>query len=104
MFATTRSDAQVRQSGADPWVALVIDSRDNRESDFHEAIAVTATGRSREALEPSATPLAARYLRQAPGPQEASSSRRRVRSSSSDVDTYYLVSRFQNVVELHVRP
>lgn len=102
VFATTRTTRKFANLVADPHVALVIDSRDNREDDFHEAVAVTATGRSREALGSERDQLAARYLGKHPA------LRGFVESPTCAVvvvavDTYYLVSRFQNVVELHIR-
>jgi len=102
VFATTRTTRKFGNLAAEPWVAMVIDSRDNRESDFHEAIAVTATGRSREVTGAERDVLAARFLAKHPA------LRGFVESPTCavvavDVTTYYLVSRFQNVVELHMR-
>jgi heme iron utilization protein len=103
VFATTRSTRKFDHLSADPWVALVVDSRSNRESDFHEAIAVTATGRSREASGDERSRLAERYLAKHPALAGF------VASPTCaiivvEVTTYYLVSRFQHVVELHMEP
>jgi nitroimidazol reductase NimA-like FMN-containing flavoprotein (pyridoxamine 5'-phosphate oxidase superfamily) len=103
VFATTRNTRKFGYLSAHPWVALVVDSRSNRESDFHEAIAVTATGRSREASGDERSRLAERYLAKHPalGGFVASPTCAIV---VVDVTTYYLVSRFQHVVELHMEP
>lgn len=49
VFATTRSTHKYANLEADTGVAVLVDSRSNREADFHSAIAVTATGRAQEA-------------------------------------------------------
>ena len=101
VFATTRTTRKFGNLATEPWVAMVIDSRDNRESDFHEAVAVTATGRAREVEGDERDLLARRYLDKHPALEGF------VRSPTCaiiavEVATYYLVSRFQNVVELHM--
>jgi len=102
VFATTRATRKFANLMADPWVALVIDSRDNRESDFHAAVAVTATGASREALGAERDAAAAHYLRKHPALKSFVDSPT-CAMVVVDVDTYYLVRRFQDVVELHMR-
>jgi nitroimidazol reductase NimA-like FMN-containing flavoprotein (pyridoxamine 5'-phosphate oxidase superfamily) len=102
-FATTRTTRKFANLAQDPWVALVIDSRSNRESDFHEAVAVTATGRGREAAGEEHAELAGRYLAKHPALKDF------VASPTCalvvvEVETYFMVSRFQHVVELHMRP
>jgi nitroimidazol reductase NimA-like FMN-containing flavoprotein (pyridoxamine 5'-phosphate oxidase superfamily) len=49
LFATFRHTRKYRELKADPRVAILVDSRSNRRSDFQEAMAVTATGRAAEA-------------------------------------------------------
>lgn len=101
-FATTRTTRKFANLLADPWVALLIDSRDNRESDFHHAVAVTVTGAAREATGTERDELAVAYLAKHPALKGF------VESPTCamvvlDVETYYLVQRFQDVVELHMR-
>lgn len=102
VFATTRTTRKFANLRADPWVALLIDSRENRESDFHRAVAVTAVGAAREAQGSERAALATAYLAKHPA------LRGFVESPTCalvvvDVDTYYLVTRFQHVVELHMK-
>lgn len=101
-FATTRATRKFANLVADPWVALVIDSRSNHESDFYAAIAVTATGASREVLDAERGEVATRYLRKHPA-LEAFVESPTCAMIVVEVNTYYLVRRFQDVVELHIR-
>lgn len=48
LFATARGTRKYRNLAACPRVALLIDSRSNRESDLRDATAVTAVGVTRE--------------------------------------------------------
>ena len=80
---------------------LLIDSRSNRDSDFHQAVAATATGAVREINSAESEDFASRFLSRHPYLEAF------VRSPSCarmvlDVNTYILVSRFQNVMELHI--
>jgi len=100
LFATTRSTRKYENLTADARVALLIDNRSNRDSDIHEATAVTATGRADE-IEGADKELFLRlYLERHPYLRDFVNSPTcallRVR-----VETYYLVNRFQEVTELH---
>jgi heme iron utilization protein len=48
VFVTNRSTRKFTNLEHDPRVSLLIDDRSNEVSDFHAAMAVTATGRARE--------------------------------------------------------
>lgn len=102
LFATARSTRKFGNLDANPHVAMLIDSRSNRAADFHEAIAVTATGTAEEVPESALEALRERYLQKHPHLVEfvTAPTCALVRVK---VDCYYLVSRFQNVVELHIR-
>jgi nitroimidazol reductase NimA-like FMN-containing flavoprotein (pyridoxamine 5'-phosphate oxidase superfamily) len=102
VFATARTTRKFANLLADPWVALVIDSRDNRESDFREAVAVTATGLSREVFGTEREALAGRYLAKHPALREFVESPT-CAVVAVQVTTYYLVSRFEDVVEVPMR-
>jgi nitroimidazol reductase NimA-like FMN-containing flavoprotein (pyridoxamine 5'-phosphate oxidase superfamily) len=98
-FMTPQHTHKYEHIRADSRVTALVDNRTNEESDFHGAIAVTVvgnaapvTGREREAL-------ATRYLKKHPFLEGY------VRSPSAAfvrirVEAYYIVSRFQIVVEL----
>ncbi len=101
-FATARSTRKFANLAAHPAAAMLIDSRTNRMADFHEAVAATATGTAEEIPEAERAPIQARYLEKHPHLVDFVTAPTcalvRVR-----VGCYYLVSRFQNVVELHIR-
>jgi len=100
-FCTSRSTRKYANMQATPKAALLIDSRSNRDSDFHQAVAATATGAVREINSAESEDFASRFLSRHPYLEAF------VRSPSCarmvlDVNTYILVSRFQNVMELHI--
>jgi nitroimidazol reductase NimA-like FMN-containing flavoprotein (pyridoxamine 5'-phosphate oxidase superfamily) len=101
-FVTARATRKYSNIHADSRVAILIDSRSNRDSDFSLAAAVTATGRAGEVAELEREEVLAIYSAKHPMLEDF------VRSPSCavlriQVDTYYLVRRFQNVMELHVK-
>jgi len=49
LFATNRNTRKFHDIETNPNVALLVDNRSNNESDFEDAIAVTARGSAREA-------------------------------------------------------
>ena len=101
-FATARATRKFANISADSRVTMLIDNRSNRDSDFSQAAAVTATGRAEEVAEPEREEVLANYSAKHPMLEEF------VRSPSCailriQVESYYLVRRFQNVMELHVK-
>lgn len=102
-FATARTTRKYHHLDVDPRVAMLMDNRSNQESDVHSAIAVTATGRAGEVIDHERDLGVRIYLLKHPYLQDF------VRAQSCalirvEVDTYYLVSRFQQVMELHISP
>jgi len=100
-FATPRATRKYANLQADPRVALLIDSRSNQDSDIHRAIAVTAVGKAAEVTESEREKVLKLYLSKQPHLEEF------VKSPSCalvqvTVATFYVVSRFQKVMELHV--
>jgi nitroimidazol reductase NimA-like FMN-containing flavoprotein (pyridoxamine 5'-phosphate oxidase superfamily) len=101
-FATARATRKYANIEADPRVTVLIDNRSNQDSDFSQAAAVTATGRAKEVVDSKRDEVLAIYLAKHPMLEEF------VRSPTCvllevEVQTYYLVRRFQNVMELHVK-
>jgi len=99
LFATSRGTRKYANLAADARAALLIDSRSNRDSDLHQAIAVTATGTVDELQGPERDRLVDLYLAKHPSLDEF------VNSPSNallrlKVETYVMVSRFQNVMVL----
>ena len=101
VFATSQHTRKFANMTANNHVALLVHSGSNRESDFHEAAAVTITGvaeimdsRLRERLLPA-------YLEKHPYLEDfvtsPSCAAIRVRTES-----FFLVENFQKVTELHI--
>jgi heme iron utilization protein len=102
LFATTRETRKFDNLTLNPMVALVMDNRANQETDFHRAIAVTATGSVKESVAPEKDLLLKLYLSKHPYLKEFVTSPT-CALLKVDVDTYYIVSNFQNVMELHIK-
>jgi nitroimidazol reductase NimA-like FMN-containing flavoprotein (pyridoxamine 5'-phosphate oxidase superfamily) len=102
-FATARTTRKYRNLSLDPRVAMLMDSRSNLDSDVHTAVAVTATGTAAEVSGQERDQSAQRYLARHRYLQDfiGAETCAFVRVT---VKTYYLVSRFQQVMELHLLP
>ena len=98
VFATTRSTRKFANLSADSRVAMLFDNRSNTVRDFRNAITVTATGTASEVAARDRKRLQKLYLTRHPHLQDfvTSPTCALVRMT---VDTYYIVTRFQNVVE-----
>jgi nitroimidazol reductase NimA-like FMN-containing flavoprotein (pyridoxamine 5'-phosphate oxidase superfamily) len=103
IFATTRATRKYANLIEDPRVALLIDNRSNQDSDIHAAAAVTATGEADEVPGPEKEALEHIYLAKHPHMKDfvSSPSCALIRIKA---DTYYLVRKFQHVLELHIKP
>jgi nitroimidazol reductase NimA-like FMN-containing flavoprotein (pyridoxamine 5'-phosphate oxidase superfamily) len=102
VFSTMRATRKFNYLVTHPRVALLFDNRSNRDVDVREAMAVTATGTARELSEEGARAAASdAYLAKHPhlATFVASPGCAFVRVA---VDTYYVVTHFQSVVELHM--
>ena len=102
VFVTTRSTTKYRNLSAEPYVSLLIDSRTHSVEDFSTGVAVTALGKATEVEGKQREDLIDAFLRKHPQLDTFA------RSPSTatfcvDIDIYYLVTRFQNVVEMDVR-
>ncbi len=100
IFATTRATRKFANITADRRVAMLIDNRSNTEKDFHKAITVTATGTACEVGSRDKKRLQKLYTDKHPHLEDfvASPNCALVRMK---VETYYIVTEFQNVMELH---
>ena len=102
IFATARATRKYEKLSHNSHVAMLIDSRSHHESDFHEAVAATAVGNAEEVQGPEKDKYLALYLKNHPHLIDF------VKSPSCalirvKVACYYFVSRFQNVVNIHIR-
>jgi len=102
-FATTRATRKYANLHEERRVALLVDNRSNRESDFREAIAATATGFAQEVIGGEREPIQALYLAKHPnlGPFVSSPECALFRVR---VETYVVVQQFQQVRTLHPSP
>jgi len=103
VLATSRATRKFDNIQNNPRVSLLIDDRSNQEKDFHDAKAVTVMGVAAEvASDADRSSLASLYLAKHPYLDDF------LRSPTTAfikvaVLRYYLVSRFQEVMELHIR-
>ena len=103
VFATPKATRKFANISHNPKVSLLIDDRSNNEKDFHDAQAVTVMGVvDRIDGDKSQNELASLYLTKHPYLADF------LHSPSTafiiiSVRSYYLVSRFQEVMELHIR-
>lgn len=102
LFATTRATRKYTNISENPRVAMVMDNRSNQEADFHQAAAVTATGVAKEVKGSEKETLLRLYLSGHPYLKDFVSSPT-CALLKMDVETYYVVRQFQNVMELHIR-
>jgi nitroimidazol reductase NimA-like FMN-containing flavoprotein (pyridoxamine 5'-phosphate oxidase superfamily) len=101
LFATAKSGRKYANLMANREVALLVDNRTNRSADFRKGIAVTALGRAEELEGFWRSRFISVYLRKHPDLREFA------RSPDTslfkvEVAVYYIVDKFQHVMELHV--
>jgi nitroimidazol reductase NimA-like FMN-containing flavoprotein (pyridoxamine 5'-phosphate oxidase superfamily) len=102
-FATTRSTRKYANLSGDSRVAMLVDNRSNKASDFRWATAATATGKAKEVDPAEREGALELYLAKHPHLKDF------VHSPTCalceiKVQTFFIVTRFQNVVEVHFRP
>ena len=102
-FATARSTRKYANLRADPRAAMLVDSRSNAVSDFHRATAVTAVGQAREVDEPEKDAVMRLYLHKHPHLASFAASPTCALLVLT-IDTFYVVSTFQEVMEVHMTP
>jgi len=102
VFATPKATRKFANIEHNPKISLLIDNRSNKEKDFHDAKAVTVMG-TVESIDSDTSPseLKSLYLSKHPYLEDF------LRSPSTSfiiisISSYYLVSRFQEVMELHI--
>jgi nitroimidazol reductase NimA-like FMN-containing flavoprotein (pyridoxamine 5'-phosphate oxidase superfamily) len=102
VFATSRATRKFANIDEDKRISLLIDNRSNRVSDFHEAMAVTAIGLAKEVLGPEKDNLLKVYLTKHPHLEDFVMSLT-CALMQVEVKRYYVVSRFQHVLVLHMK-
>ena len=100
-FATSRATRKFSNLAAEPRAAMLVDNSQNRKSDIYEAMAVTAVGTVCEIDGREAA--AARMVYSKRHPQlESFVNAPTTALIRMEVSVYYLVNRFQKVMEYHV--
>ncbi|MFH1998216.1 MAG: pyridoxamine 5'-phosphate oxidase family protein [Planctomycetota bacterium] len=102
-FATNRATRKFANLSNDARVSLMVDNRSNSTDDFREAMAVTITGRARDVDANEKAVLVKAYLAKHPYLDEFVNAPT-CALIEVEVDTYYAVYQFQNVLELHMKP
>jgi nitroimidazol reductase NimA-like FMN-containing flavoprotein (pyridoxamine 5'-phosphate oxidase superfamily) len=101
-FATTRSTRKYANLLGDSRVAMLVDNRSNKASDFRWATAATATGRATEVDPGEKEKALDRYLTKNPHLRDFVLSPT-CALCEMRVQSFFVVTRFQDVVEVHVR-
>lgn len=100
-FATAKSTRKFQNILRDNRIAMLIDNRSNNEVDFHAAAAVTVIGEAQELKEHSRERVERTYLARHPYLKDflvsPTTALMKIR-----VSRYVLVTRFQEVFELHL--
>jgi nitroimidazol reductase NimA-like FMN-containing flavoprotein (pyridoxamine 5'-phosphate oxidase superfamily) len=100
-FSTTRSTRKFTHIQGDDRVAFVVDNASNRPSDLFEAVAATGTGHARELRGAEREAASERYLAKHPHLREFADSPN-CALVEVRVEVFHVVTRFQEVVEIHV--
>jgi nitroimidazol reductase NimA-like FMN-containing flavoprotein (pyridoxamine 5'-phosphate oxidase superfamily) len=101
LFATDKNSTKYSTMMANRKVSMLIDDRTNRVTDFHKGMAVTVIGQAQELKADQRVRYLKRYLNKHPHLEEF------VKSPDCsllrvDVERYRIVTRFQQVTELHM--
>ncbi len=100
-FVTRRESTKYRNLTASPKVSLLIDSRTRSADDLTAGVAVTALGRAAEIVDKADSALFAAFLRTYPH-LEAFARAPTTALCGVEVQTYLLVTQFQDVVEVKI--
>lgn len=100
-FVTARTTRKFSNLTSDWRVAVLVNSSVNQESDFHDAISITVTGRAEEIKDSERQRILNLYLSKHPYLEDFA------RSPSCALirvvaRSYYMVQNFQNVLEFHI--
>ncbi len=101
VFVTSRATSKYRNLSANPNVSVLIDSRTHSVEDYSTGTAVTAVGKAAEVLENEVDAAAMRFIGKHPH-LEGFVKAPTTAVCRIQVEKYYLVTRFQHVVELDV--
>ena len=98
LFTTNRNTRKYRNLKENPQVAVLVDNRANRTSDFHKATAVTAIGKAKESMGSARKRLGKTYLAKHPQLEEFAGSLENALFSVKIDD--YVIATFKKVITL----
>jgi nitroimidazol reductase NimA-like FMN-containing flavoprotein (pyridoxamine 5'-phosphate oxidase superfamily) len=101
LFVTPRSTRKFENLSADSRVALLINSSLNMDSDFHEAVSVTALGNAREIHGSEKDDILPLYLTKHPYLEDFATAPT-CSLVGVTITRYVMVKNFQHVMELHI--
>jgi general stress protein 26 len=100
-LVTPKNTRKFANLSADPRVSILITNSTNEDADFYEALSFTATGRAAAIEGVRKEELLAAYLQKHPFLADFARSPACAMVCVT-VDSYYMVEKFQNVLELHM--
>jgi nitroimidazol reductase NimA-like FMN-containing flavoprotein (pyridoxamine 5'-phosphate oxidase superfamily) len=98
---TPKTTRKFTNLAANPQVSVLINSSENRESDFHRAMAATIIGRAAEISGRKRADIIKSYIEKHPYLEDFANSPTCALVQIT-VKSYVLVKNFQNVMELHL--
>ncbi|MGB5259036.1 MAG: pyridoxamine 5'-phosphate oxidase family protein [Gammaproteobacteria bacterium] len=101
LFATYRATQKHANLLANPRASLLIDNRTNESADYHDTVAISAQGIVSEVEAARRGERLALYLRKHPQLSDFTSADDCV-LLQLEVETFYVVTQFQNVAELQM--
>jgi len=102
LFATTRATRKYSNILSKSGAAMLVDNRSNEVADLRQAIAVTIVGTGAEVHEDERGPCEQHYLEKHPHMKEFLALPTTA-LISIDVETYYVVTQFQNVAVVRLK-
>jgi len=101
-FITSKTTRKFANLSADSRVAVLINNSTNTDSDFHEAISVTAVGKADEITGPDKESVLSQYLAKHPYLNDFARAKT-CALVGVRVESYFMVRNFQIVTELHIK-
>jgi nitroimidazol reductase NimA-like FMN-containing flavoprotein (pyridoxamine 5'-phosphate oxidase superfamily) len=102
VFATPKTSRKFENIMSNSSVSFFIDNRSNKATDFRKAMGVTAVGSVRQLRKNNNSHLMKLYLRKHPKLESFLCSNS-CAFLCIDVKSFYVVERFQNVTEVHLK-
>ena len=102
-FVTPKTTRKYANLTGDSRVAIMVNSSTNQVTDFHRAVAVTAVGKAEEIVGADKEMILSQYIVKHHHLEDFARSPTCALIRVA-VNSYYMVTNFQNVMELHLEP